>query len=594
MTAEGRRLEQRRNKTEHWGWWGPYVSERQWGTVREDYSPYGTAWEYFPHDHARSRAYRWGEDGIAGISDKDQLLCFAVGLWNGKDPIVKERLFGLTNSQGNHGEDVKEYYFYLDNLPSHAYMKMLYRYPHDAYPYDWLVAENGRRTKNDPEFELIDTGIFAGNRFFDVFVEYAKASPEDMAIRITAVNRAAQRATLHLLPTVWFRNTWSWRKGSYKPSLRRDVPARAPLDSAAPIVAEHEKLGEWRLFAGDAAAELLFTENETNYERLYGAVNPGPFVKDGINDYVVGGNAGAINPLQTGTKASARVVRELAPGESFVLRLRLLKGDAASPFAGFDELFETRRIEADEYYGDVLGIVEDDDRRSIARTALAGILWSKQFYYYVVQEWLDGDPAMPPPPPERKSGRNADWNFFHAEDVLSMPDNWEYPWFAAWDTAFHCVVLALVDPDFAKKQLMLMTREWYMHPNGQVPAYEWAFGDVNPPLFAWAAMRVYQIEGRRTGTHDTLFLERVFQKLLLTFTWWVNRKDACGNNIFQGGFLGLDNIGVFDRNAMPQGFSLDQADGTAWMAIFSANMLAIAIELAGTLPAYEDIASKFF
>jgi hypothetical protein len=595
VNAERERLERRREKTEHWGWWGPYVSERQWGTVREDYSPYGTAWDYFPHDHARSRAYRWGEDGIAGVSDKDQLLCFALAMWNGKDPILKERLFGLTNGQGNHGEDVKEYYFYLDNLPSHAYMKMLYRYPLEAYPYDWLVGENARRTKNDPEFELFDTGIFAGNRFFDVFVEYAKAAPEDLSIRVTAVNRAAQTAALHLLPTLWFRNTWSWSQGSDKPALRRDLPAPNLRNDLQLVIAEHQKLGQWNLYVADPACELLFTENETNYQRLYGAPNPVPFVKDGINDYVVHGNRDAVNPQQSGTKAAVRVVRELAPGESFTLGLRLVKGEAASPFSGFDDLFERRRIEADEFYADVLGAVNDDDRRSIARQALAGMLWSKQFYYYVVQEWLDGDPAMPPPPAERKRGRNADWSFFHAEDVLSMPDTWEYPWFAAWDTAFHCVVLAMLDPDYAKKQLTLMTREWYMHPNGQVPAYEWAFGDVNPPLFAWAAMRVYQIEGRRTGRYDKLFLERVFQKLLLTFTWWVNRKDAEGNNIFQGGFLGLDNIGVFDRDmTLPQGINLDQADGTAWMAIFSSNMLAIALELAKDEPAYEDIASKFF
>ncbi|HEY1975002.1 MAG TPA: hypothetical protein VGG89_00475 [Candidatus Baltobacteraceae bacterium] len=593
MNAERERLEKRREKTEHWSWWGPYVSERQWGTVREDYSPYGTAWDYFPHDHARSRAYRWGEDGIAGISDLHQLLCFALTLWNGNDPILKERLFGLTNSQGNHGEDVKEYYFYRDNVPSHAYMKMLYRYPHDAYPYQRLVEENARRTKNDPEFELIDTGIFNGNRFFDVDVEYAKASPEDMLVRITATNRGAASATLHLLPTLWFRNTWSWRSGSHKPSLR-DVTPNGASDVRA-IAAEHATLGEFHLFL-DGAADLLFTENETNYQRIFGAPNVSPYVKDGINEYVVNSNAGAVNPQRTGTKASAHVVRELGPGETFSIRLRLAKGDPpGDPFAGFDDVVEKRRIEADEFYGDAFDGPLDDDERAIARQALAGMLWSKQFYYYVVQEWLDGDPAMPPPPPERKHGRNADWEFFHAADVLSMPDTWEYPWFAAWDASFHCVVLALVDPDYAKKQLTLLTREWYMHPNGQIPAYEWAFGDVNPPVMAWAAMRVYQIEAKRTGRQDRLFLERVFQKLLLAFTWWVNRKDAGGNNIFEGGFLGLDNIGVFDRNmTLPAGITLEQSDGTAWMAIFSANMLQIALELATDSPAYEDIASKFF
>jgi mannosylglycerate hydrolase MGH1-like protein len=593
VNAERERLEKRRDKTEHWSWWGPYVSERQWGTVREDYSPYGTAWDYFPHDHARSRAYRWGEDGIAGISDLHQLLCFAPAFWNGNDPILKERLFGLTNSQGNHGEDVKEYYFYLDNVPSHAYMKMLYRYPHDAYPYQRLLDENARRTKSDPEFELIDTGIFNGNRFFDVQVEYAKAAPEDILVRITAINRGAASATIHLLPTLWYRNTWSWRQRSYKPSLRDVTPSGASNFRA--IAAEHQTLGEFHL-AIDGACDLLFTENETNYRRLFGAPNVNPYVKDGISDYVVHGSASAVNPARTGTKASAHFTRELSPGESFSIRLRLAKGALpGNPFAAFDEVVEKRRIEADEFYADVLDAPLDDDHRAIARQALAGMLWSKQFYYYNVQEWLDGDPAMPPPPPERKNGRNADWGFFHAADVLSMPDTWEYPWFAAWDAGFHCVTLALIDPDYAKKQLMLLTREWYMHPNGQIPAYEWAFADVNPPVMAWAAMRVYQIEARRTGREDRLFLERVFQKLLLSFTWWVNRKDAGGNNIFEGGFLGLDNIGVFDRNmTLPDGVTLEQSDGTAWMAIFSANMLQIALELATASPAYEDIASKFF
>ena len=593
MNAERERLDKRRDKTEHWSWWGPYVSERQWGTVREDYSPYGTAWEYFPHDHARSRAYRWGEDGIAGISDLHQRLCFALTLWNGKDPILKERLFGLTNGQGNHGEDVKEYYFYLDNVPSHAYMKMLYRYPHEAYPYQWLVEENARRTKNDPEFELIDTGIFNGNRFFDAYVEYAKDSPEDILVRITAINSGDATAMLHLLPTLWFRNTWSWRNGSYKPSLRDASPSG--VSELRTIGAQHQDLGDFRLYI-DGACDLLFTENETNYQRLYGAQNPAPYVKDGINDYVVAGNTGAINPERTGTKAAAHFVRELKPGETFSIRMRLAKREFSSdPFTGFDDTFEKRRIEADEFYRDVLNAPLDDDQRAVARQAFAGILWSKQFYYYVVQEWLDGDPAMPAPPASRKDGRNADWSFFHAADILSMPDTWEYPWFAAWDMAFHCVVLALVDPDHAKKQLNLLMREWYMHPNGQLPAYEWAFGDVNPPIMAWAAMRVYQIEARRTGREDRLFLERVFQKLLLSFTWWVNRKDAEGNNIFQGGFLGLDNIGVFDRNmTLPAGVTLDQSDGTAWMAIFSANMLQIAIELAMRDAGYEEIASKFF
>ncbi len=597
MTAERERLEKRREKSEHWSRWGPYVSERQWGTVREDYSRDGMAWDYLPHDHARSRAYRWGEDGIGGICDDRQLLCLALALYNGNDSIVKERLFGLTNGQGNHGEDVKEYYFYLDNVPSHAYMKMLYRYPHAAFPYERLVSENARRTKAEPEFELIDTGIFDGDRFFDVVIEYAKASPDDILLRYTAINYGPDPATIHLLPTLWFRNTWSWRKGSYKPSLQSQSTHRLGLNA---ISIEHAALGRYQLSC-EGAQELLFTENETNYERLFGVSNGSAFVKDGINDAIVSGKRDAVNALGFGTKVAAHYSRLLAPGESYAIRLRLTalhpeSGEAVSePFAGFDNVFEKRRIEADEFYASVLDAPLGDDDRSIARQAFAGMLWSKQFYYYVVQEWLDGDPAMPPPPPERKHGRNADWQFFHACDVLSMPDTWEYPWFAAWDLAFHCVLLALIDSEYAKKQLMLLTREWYMHPNGQLPAYEWLFSDVNPPLFAWAAMRVYQIEARREGRQDKLFLERVFQKLLLTFTWWVNRKDARGNNIFQGGFLGLDNIGVFDRDmTLPDGIELDQSDGTSWMGVFASNMLAIALELAPELPAYEDIASKFF
>ncbi len=571
--------------------WGPYVSERQWGTVREDYSPYGTAWDYFPHDHARSRAYRWGEDGIAGVCDDHQLLCFAVACWNGKDPILKERLFGLTNSEGNHGEDVKEYYFYLDNVPSHAYMKMLYRYPHGEYPYSWLVAENGRRGKSDPEFELIDTGVLDGNRFCDVVVEYAKAAPSDLRGRITVVNHGPQTASLDLLPTLWFRNTWSWRQGAYKPAI-----TRAPSDTSGVdrLTAEHERLGTYGLYA-DAPQEWLFTENETNYERLFGSPNPTPYVKDGIDSYVVHGRHDAVNPKNTGTKAAAHYHFDLQPGESKSVRFRLTSSDVAGdPFADFDSVFDARRAEADEFYTEVANVPLSDDLRSVARQAFASILWSKQFYYYVVQEWLDGDPAMPPPPPQRATGRNSDWTHLHAANILSMPDTWEYPWFAEWDLAFHCVVLALLDPDYAKHQMMLLTREWFLHPNGELPAYEWNFGDVNPPLWAWAARRVYQIDEKINGTADTLFLERVFQKLLLSFTWWVNRKDAQGNNIFQGGFLGLDNIGVIDRDALPPEVRLDQSDGTAWMAVFSGNMLAIALVLSQTRPAYEDIAAKFF
>ncbi len=591
MNAERERLERRRLKTERWGRWGPYVSERQWGTVREDYSPGGTAWEYFPHDHARSRAYRWGEDGIGGLCDDHQLLCLAISCWNGRDPILKERLFGLTNGEGNHGEDVKEYYFYLDNLPSHAYMKMLYRYPHAEFPYARLVEENRRRTKADPEYELIDTGAFDENRFFDVVIEYAKNAPDDIFARITVVNRGPDPATLHLLPTLWFRNTWSWRHGSYKPDIRRE---ETHLTGVNLLVARHERLGDRRLYCD--AGETLFTENETNYRRLFDAPNPSPYVKDGIHQCVVAGVRSAVNPANVGTKAAIHYVLELQPQESKTIRLRLTdRVNLADAFSGFGDVFEKRRIEADEFYAGVVNVPVSDDLRAIARQAFAGILWSKQFYYYVVREWLDGDPAMPPPPPQRRSGRNCRWEHLHAADVLSMPDTWEYPWFAEWDLAFHCVVLALLDPEYAKRQMDLLTREWYLHPSGEIPAYEWAFGDVNPPLWAWAARRVYQIEAKIRGSGDALFLERVFQRLLLAFTWWVNRKDAAGNNIFQGGFLGLDNIGVVDRDAvLAPGTRIDQSDGTSWMAVFSGNMLAIAIDLAAGQPAYEDIAGKFF
>jgi hypothetical protein len=592
LNAERARLEQRRLKREDWARWGPYLSERQWGTVREDYSPNGTAWDYFPHDHARSRAYRWGEDGIAGISDDRQLLCLAMSCWNGNDPILKERLFGLTNGEGNHGEDVKEYYFYLDNVPSHAYMKMLYRYPQREYPYSWLLEENRRRTKTDPEFELIDTGIFDGDRFFDIVVEYAKAAPYDILVRVCAINQGPEAATLHLLPTLWFRNTWSWKNGSYKPILQSE---ETHLPTIGVLVADHERIGRYRLYF-DRPDEVLLTENESNYERLFGVANAGPYVKDGIDACVVGGRRDAVNPNATGTKAAAHYAIELQPHETKTIRLRLTnRTDLTEPFYDLDDLMEKRRIEADEFYADVADVPLSDDLRTIQRQAFAGILWNKQFYYYVVQEWLDGDPAMPPPPPQRKFGRNCAWTHLHSADVLSMPDTWEYPWFAQWDLAFHCVVLALLDPDFAKKQMMLLTREWYLHPSGELPAYEWAFGDVNPPLWAWAARRVYQIDAKISGVADALFLERVFQKLLLCFTWWVNRKDALGNNVFQGGFLGLDNIGVIDRDAtLPPGVRLDQSDGTSWMGVFSGNMLAIALELARDLPAYEDIASKFF
>jgi hypothetical protein len=592
LTAEEQRLEQSRNRKSHWKRWGPYLSERAWGTVREDYSAYGTAWDYLPHDHARSRAYRWNEDGLAGISDRHQNICFALALWNGRDPILKERAFGLTGSEGNHGEDLKEYYFYLDSTPTHSYMKYLYKYPQAEFPYAQLVEENRRRGKNQPEFELIDTGIFNDDRYFDVLVEYAKADVEDLLIKISAVNRGPEAAQINLLPTVWFRNTWSWnnQNGKTRPSLRQD---------GAAIELNHSELGQRWLYC-DGTPELLFTENETNTERLFNSPNASPFVKDGINDRVVQGKQQAVNPAQVGTKAAANYAPTIQPGQTATIRLRLTdKAPNAAPIElfgkSFDRIFADRLREADEFYQTVIPANLSDDERSVMRQSMGGLLWSKQFYHYVVEQWLAGDPAAPKPPTERVKGRNHEWRHLYNADVISMPDKWEYPWYAAWDLAFHCVPLALVDSEFAKEQLILMLREWYMHPNGQLPAYEWAFGDVNPPVHAWAAWRVYKIEKKRRGIGDTVFLKRVFQKLLLNFTWWVNRKDAEGMNIFQGGFLGLDNIGVFDRSApLPTGGHIAQSDGTSWMAMYALNLLAIAMELAKEDPSYEDVASKFW
>jgi hypothetical protein len=584
MTHEEIRLEEARDKRAHWQRWGPYLSERAWGTVREDYSPRGTAWEYFPHDHALSRAYRWNEDGIAGICDRHQYLCFAVAMWNGRDPILKERLFGLTGNQGNHGEDVKECYFYLDSTPTHSYMKCLYKYPQEPFPYERLVEENRRRDRGSPEFELADTGVFAENRYFDVTVEYAKASPEDLMVRISVTNHGPETASLDLLPTVWFRNTWSWGD---------DGPARPMLRAVGSgIDIDHAALGRRRM-EFDGAPELLFTGNETNRLRLFDAPNPSPYVKDGINDYVVHGAAGAVNPERCGSKAAARYRLTLAPGDTRSVRLRL--GPPGVAGLDFDQTFADRLREADEFYATVIPADLTPDAQSVMRQAFAGMLWSKQFYHYVVRDWLQGDPASPPPPPARFHGRNHEWGHVYNADVISMPDKWEYPWYAAWDLAFHCVPLALVDSEFAKQQLILMTREWYMHPNGQLPAYEWDFGDVNPPVHAWAAWRVYKIEKKRRGVGDRAFLARIFQKLLLNFTWWVNRKDSEGRNVFQGGFLGLDNIGCFDRSApLPTGGKIEQADGTGWMAMYCLNLLAIAMELAAEDAAYEDVASKFW
>ncbi len=593
-TQEEKRLEEERTRKAYWRRWGPYLSERQWGTVREDYSPYGTAWDYFTHDQARSRAYRWGEDGIAGISDNHQRLCFAIAMWNGQDPILKERLFGLTGSEGNHGEDVKEYYFYLDNTPTHSYMKYLYKYPQRAFPYSQLVEENRRRGRKEPEFELLDTGVFADDRYFDVFIEYAKSSPDNILIQISVINRGPEEKTLHLLPTLWFRNTWSWVKNhvKYRPSLRL-IKSNGRRNI---VEASHPTLGQMWLYC-EEPNEFLFTENETNYERLFGVGNSSLYVKDGINDYILHGKKESVNPNQTGTKASAHYVLKVGAAETKTVSLRLSDSNSLSePFgANFETIFQDRKREADEFYERISPFSMTEEMRNVQRQAFAGMLWSKQFYYYVVEDWLNGDPCCPPPPPERKHGRNHEWFHLYNEDVLSMPDKWEYPWFAAWDLAFHTIVLSMIDPDLAKRQLILLTREWYMHPNGQIPAYEWNFSDVNPPVHAWAAWRIYNIERKMYGREDKLFLERVFQKLLLNFTWWVNREDAEGNNVFQGGFLGLDNIGVFNRSVqLPTGGHIEQSDGTSWMGMYCLNMLAIAIELAKYNPAYEDIASKFF
>jgi hypothetical protein len=593
MTAEERRLEEDRTRRVHWKRWGPYVSDRAWGTVREDYSENGTAWEYLPHDHARSRAFRWNEDGIAGISDRHQELCLALALWNGNDQILKERFFGLTGNEGNHGEDVKEYFFYLDSTPTHSYMRMLYKYPQGAFPYAELVDENRRRGKDAPEFELIDTGIFDEDRYFDVVVEYAKADAEDIVMRVTVTNRGPEDAPIHVLPTAWFRNTWSWNGDAERPSIG---PAKAQADATVVPVSSRRYGTRWLTFeaADGVSPQTLVTDNDTNVTRLFGLDAPGQYFKDGINDFVVSGRADAVNPSGVGTKAAAHYSLVVPAGGTVLVRARL---SPSRPTARLDvdATLAARRAEADEFYATVIPSTLGEDGRAVMRQSLAGMLWSKQFYHYVVKDWLEGDSQQPPPPSEREYGRNHQWRHLFNADVISMPDKWEYPWYAAWDLAFHCLPLALVDSDFAKDQLTLMLREWYMHPNGQLPAYEWAFGDVNPPVHAWAAWRVYKIEKKRRGVGDREFLERVFHKLLLNFTWWVNRKDADGSNVFEGGFLGLDNIGVFDRSApLPTGGYLEQSDGTSWMAMYSLNLLAMAMELAQENPAYEDVASKFW
>jgi len=592
MNAEQKRLVEANSGSQPWRKWGAYLSDRQWGTVREDYSANGDAWNYISHDQARSRAYRWGEDGLAGISDDRQLLCLGLVLWNTRDPILKERLFGLTNEEGNHGEDVKELYYQLDATPTHSYLKLLYKYPQAEFPYQRLIDENRRRDRTQPEFELFDTGIFHDDRYFDLVIEYAKAGPEDILMQVTACNRGPEAAPLVILPHIWFRNVWSWNGATKRPELA--------LADDGTVTASHPWLGSYRIVA-QSGGQWLFTENETNFKRLFGVDTASPHAKDSFHEFVIRGDVGAVNPSHRGTKSAALYRFTILAGGKATVRLRIsAQNGAAQPadplIADFDKVFHERRAEADAFYHELQEKIPSEDARLVQRQALAGMIWNQQYFHYNVAAWLDGDKNQPPPPRARRRGRNADWRHLNCAEILSMPDKWEYPWFAAWDTAFHTIALALVDPEFAKNQLVVMTREWYQHPNGALPAYEWTFGDANPPVHAWAAWRIFQMDcARRGGQGDTAFLERVFHKLLLNFTWWVNRKDAENHNVFQGGFLGLDNIGVFDRNVpLPDGGQLAQADGTAWMAMYSLNMLRIALELALNDPVYQDIATKFF
>jgi hypothetical protein len=591
LTNEEKRVRLAEQSKEPWMLFGPYLSERSWATVREDYSADGNAWSYFPHDHARFKAYRWGEDGIGGISDDKQRLCFALAFWNGKDPILKERMFGLTGIEGNHGEDVKEVFFYLDSTPTHSYMKMNYKYPHAVFPYGALIEENRNRTRLDPEFELWDTGIFSEDRYFDIDIEYAKASPDDILCRITVRNMGPDSAHLHILPTLWFRNTWSWGRNDLKPRMKLEADGKHSF-----VRSSHEAIGTYDLHA-DLAEEWLFCENETNNEHLYGAANTSPYPKDAFHRRIIHRDRQAVNPAHEGTKAAALFHHILKPGESYEIRIRLTEssdGRSPDPFGNFDAVFKARIDEADRFYAAVQPPQMTPDERLVQRQGLAGMMWSKQFFHYIVEDWLEGDPGMPTPPESRKTGRNWEWRHLYNERVMSMPDPWEYPWYAAWDLAFHCIPIALIDPAFAKSQLDLLTREWYQHPNGQIPAYEWNFSDVNPPVFAWAAWRIYKMEEKQRGKGDLAFLETIFHKLMLNFTWWVNRKDSEGKNIFQGGFLGLDNIGVFDRSApLPTGGYLEQSDGTSWMGMFSVNMMKMALELARKNSVYENIATKF-
>ncbi len=601
MSSEDRRLLEAAERTKNWQRWGPYLSERQWGTVREDYSPGGDAWNYLPHEHARMRAYRWGEDGLLGITDRECRLCFALALWNGKDPILKERLYGLSGPEGNHGEDVKECYYYLDSSPTHAYLKALYKYPQAEFPYEQILKENRRRTRRDSEYDLEDTGVFRDNRYFDVFAEYAKVSPDQILIRVTVHNRGPEAAVLHLLPTFWYRNTWTWGctdEGCW-PKSRIGIDPDAAAGGG--LITRHVSLGNYKIAAGlDPAGKppvWLFTENETNAQRIFGSPNETSYVKDAFHDYVIHGKKDAVNPKQIGSKVAAHYILNIPAGASSEIRLRLNPADERpipldSP--AFDMEFLDRIAETDAFYSTRIPATLSNDERAVARQAFAGLLWSKQFYHYIVKDWLNGDPAEPTPPPARKLGRNNDWQHVFMRDVLSMPDKWEYPWFAAWDLAFHMLPFAHIDSQFSKEQMILLLREWYMHPNGQLPAYEWALDDVNPPVHAWACLHVYKLSAPR-GSRDRVFLEKVFHKLLLNFTWWVNRKDPRGKNLFGGGFLGLDNIGIFDRSRpLPTGGHLEQADGTAWMAFYCVTMLEIALELASVDTSYEDVASKFF
>ncbi|MGA7838057.1 MAG: glucosidase [Ignavibacteriaceae bacterium] len=585
MSKEEQRLGEINNKKKNWRKWGPYLSDREWGTVREDYSPNGDAWNYFTYDDARSRTYRWGEDGIGGICDEQQILCFAFSFWNGKDPFIKERYFGLTNPEGNHGEDVKEYYYYLENLPTHSYMKMLYKYPQSEFPYKKLIDENAKRSRKKPEFELIDTGIFDEGKYFDIFIEYAKADAEDILIKAEIFNRSDKDTELNFIPQLWFRNTWAWGYNDYNPILKKSKNSFIKI--------EHKTLDRLNLYY-EGNPEVIFCENDTNYKKLFNVENKTEFCKDGINEFIINKNEDAVNNRQ-GTKAGLNYKLKINAGKSETIKLRLAKNSEKKAFDNFDKIFNEKLKETDEFYSSFQKRIKKEELKNIQRQAFAGILWNKQFYYFDIAQWLNGDPAQPTPPPERKTGTNSGWVHLNNFDVISMPDKWEYPWYASWDLGFHCVTLSLIDAEFAKHQLIHLTREWYMHPNGQLPAYEWNFSAVNPPVHAYAAWRVYKIdEKNRNGKGDIKFLESVFHKLLLNFTWWVNRKDTENKNIFQGGFLGLDNIGVFDRNNQISGAKIEQADGTAWMAMYCLNMMRISLELSKENKIYQDLATKFF